>query len=237
MNYHVPKHVAIIMDGNGRWGQARGLSRSEGHYAGVQAIEKVIDAGIVVGIEALTLYAFSTENWARSKDEVNYLMYLPIKFFNQKLPEFMRRNIKINVSGNLEHVPRMTQRAIVKAVEKTKRNTGLIVNFAFNYGGRDDMIQAIRKIAQEVKQGDCQLQQVDERKIDHALYTNGLPELDLLIRTGGEKRISNFLLWQAAYAELYFSDLYFPDFDEGAFREAVLEWQRRTEIMDIVESI
>lgn len=234
MNYHVPKHVAIIMDGNGRWGQARGLSRSEGHYAGVQTMEKVIDAGINVGIEALTLYAFSTENWARSKDEVNYLMFLPIKFFNQKLPEFMRRNIKINVSGNLADVPRMTKRAIEKAVDRTKGNTGLIVNFAFNYGGRDEMIQAVQKIAKQVQRGECVLNQIDEHHVQSALYTHGLPELDLLIRTGGEKRISNFLLWQAAEAELYFSNLYFPDFDAAAFDMAIIEWQKRTRIIDVV---
>src|SRR5690625_3970068 len=152
MNLSTLKHVAIIMDGNGRWGRARGLTRSEGHYAGVQAMEEVIDASIDLNIQILTLYAFSSENWSRPKDEVNYLMYLPIKFFNQKLPEFMKKNIKIKVSGNLNTIPKRTKNAVLKAIEKTKFNDGLIVNFAFNYGGRDDILQAIRKVINEVEE-------------------------------------------------------------------------------------
>src|SRR5690625_3564238 len=142
MNLSTLKHVAIIMDGNGRWGRARGLTRSEGHYAGVQAMEDIIDASICLNIEILTLYAFSSENWSRPKDEVNYLMYLPIKFFDQKLPEFMKRNIKIMISGDLSTVPKGTRNAVMRAVETTKDNSGIIVNFAFNYGGRDDILQA-----------------------------------------------------------------------------------------------
>src|SRR5690625_4175969 len=134
------------MDGNGRWGKERGLTRSEGHYAGVQAMEKVIDTSIHLQIKILTLYAFSSENWSRPTDEVNYLMYLPIKFFHQKLPEFMKRNIKIMISRNLNTIPKRTKNAVTKAIEETKYNTGMIVNFAFNYGGRDDILQAIRKV-------------------------------------------------------------------------------------------
>lgn len=232
MNNIVPEHVAIMMDGNGRWGKNRGLSRSEGHYAGVKAMENVIDACIDYRIKVLTLYAFSTENWSRPKDEVAYLMYLPIKFFHQKLPEFMKRNIKITVSGNLDKVPGPTKYAITKAIKTTQNNRGLIVNFAFNYGGRDDIIQAIREIAMEAQEKKIDIHQLDENIIRQYLYTKGLPDPELLIRTGGEKRISNFLLWQASSAELYFTDVYFPDFNKECFEDAILEWQRRTFVVE-----
>lgn len=228
MNTLVPKHVAIMMDGNGRWGKARDLSRSDGHFAGTKAMEKVIDACIELKISALTLYAFSSENWARPKDEVNYLMYLPIKFFNQKLPEFMKRNIKIMISGNLNKVPQATRKAVTRAVDKTKNNEGLIVNFAFNYGGRDDILQAIHKVIGEVQDHKLDLDQMDEKAFQSFLYTKELPDPELLIRTGGEKRMSNFLLWQCSAAELYFTDVYFPDFDKGQLEIALIEYYRRT---------
>ena len=220
----VPRHVAVIMDGNGRWGKAHGLSRSEGHYAGVEAMENVIDASIQVGVEALTLYAFSTENWSRAKDEVKYLMYLPVKFFEAKVPEFMRRNIKIIVSGDLADVPKMTRNAIERAIEKTSLNTGLVVNFAFNYGGRLELVHAVRAMARDGVLTDS----VTEADVYRYLYTRDLPALDLMIRTGGEQRLSNFLLWQVADAELYFSKDLFPDFGMKAFKEAVHEWRVRT---------
>jgi len=232
MNLVVPEHVAIMMDGNGRWGKNRGLTRSEGHYAGVKAMEKVIDACIDYQIKALTLYAFSTENWSRPKDEVSYLMFLPIKFFHQKLPEFMKRNIKIVVSGNLNKVPKSTRNAITKAINLTKNNSGLVVNFAFNYGGRDDIVQAIRQVALEAKEKKIDIDQLDEQLFRQFLYTKDLPDPDLLIRTGGEKRISNFLLWQLSAAELYFTDVFFPDFNKQNFEEAIVEWQRRTMVVE-----
>lgn len=221
----MPRHVAVIMDGNGRWGKAHGMTRSQGHYAGVEAMEDVIDAAIEHGVEALTLYAFSTENWSRAKEEVRYLMYLPIKFFDSKVPEFMRRNIKIIVSGDLDAVPDLTRHAIERAMEKTRHNTGLICNFAFNYGGRFEIAEAVKKMARD----GVLHENVTEKELAQYLYTAGLPELDLMIRTGGEMRISNFLLWQAADAELYFSSLLFPDFGKDAFREAVCDWRVRTE--------
>lgn len=227
MESSIPKHVAIIMDGNGRWGKARGLTRSEGHYAGVQAMEKIIDASIDLNIEILTLYAFSSENWSRPKEEVNYLMYLPVKFFHQKLPEFMKRNIKIMVSGNLNTVPKRTKDAVTKAIDETKFNDGMIVNFAFNYGGRDDILQAIRKVFHEVETNKIEIELIDEELFQHYLYTKELPDPDLIIRTGGEKRISNFLLWQSSASELYFSDVYFPDFDKELLEEAIQELKRR----------
>lgn len=226
MVHYIPRHVAVIMDGNGRWGKAQGLSRSQGHYAGVQSMEVVIDKCMDLGVEALTLYAFSTENWSRSADEVNYLMFLPIKFFQSKLPEFMRRNIRIAVSGNMERVPERTRVAIERAVDRTSRNSGMVVNFAFNYGGRDEIVSATKRLAQLVAAGQMDVDDISEDVVPGHLYTANLPELDLVIRTGGEKRISNFLLWQMADAELYFSNLLFPDFDGAAMEEAVLAWQR-----------
>src|SRR5690625_4894366 len=223
----MPKHVAIIMDGNGRWGKERGLTRSEGHYAGVQAMEKVIDSCLNLSIEILTLYAFSSENWSRPFDEVNYLMHLPIKFFHQKLPEFMKRNIKIMVSGDLNSVPKRTKNAVTKAIEETKFNDGMIVNFAFNYGGRDDILQAIRKVIQEVEAKKIEIDHINEELFQHYLYTQELPDPDLIIRTGGEKRISNFLLWQSSSSELYFSDVYFPDFNEELLKKAIEDVKRR----------
>jgi len=223
----MPKHVAIMMDGNGRWGKEKGLTRSEGHYAGTKAMEKVIDACIDFGIQILTLYAFSSENWKRPKDEVNYLMYLPVKFFNKKLPEFMRRNIRIKISGNLSTVPKATREVMIRAIEETKYNDGLIVNFAFNYGGRDDILQAIRHVVSEIQHNRVNIEHVDEDLFRSYLYTKELPDPELLIRTGGEKRMSNFLLWQSSVSELYFTDVYFPDFNKEYLEEALQEyWQR-----------
>ncbi|RKQ28791.1 isoprenyl transferase [Oceanobacillus halophilus] len=219
----IPNHVAIIMDGNGRWGKARGLTRSEGHYAGTQAMEKIIDAAIELDISILTLYAFSSENWSRPLDEVNYLMYLPVKFFNQKLPEFMERNIRIQISGDIAKLPTPTRKAVVKAVEKTRGNTGLIANFAFNYSGRNDILQAAQQLLLEVKENKLDISDLDEDLFQQFLYTKRLPDPELIIRTGGEKRISNFLLWQSAQSELYFSDVYFPDFNKNLFKEVIHE--------------
>lgn len=230
MNTLMPKHVAVMMDGNGRWGKAHGMTRSEGHFAGTKAMEKVIDGCIDLGINVLTLYAFSSENWSRPKAEVNYLMYLPIKFFNQKLPEFMRRNIKILISGDLNAVPKATRNAVTKAVDKTKNNSGLIVNFAFNYGGRDDILQAIHKVIGEVQNNALDLEHMDEESFQSFLYTKELPDPELLIRTGGEKRMSNFLLWQCSASELYFTDTYFPDFNKEHLELALQEYWQRTAV-------
>ncbi|MFD2630566.1 polyprenyl diphosphate synthase [Oceanobacillus kapialis] len=227
----VPKHVAIMMDGNGRWGKQRGLTRSEGHYAGAKAMEKVIDASIEMGIGALTLYAFSSENWSRPLEEVNYLMHLPVKFFKQKLPEFQRRNIVVRISGNLDALPKRTKTALMEAVYETENNTGLIVNFAFNYGGRGDILQAVRQILQKLQDEELNFTQVNEQVIQQCLYTKGLPDPELVIRTGGEKRMSNFLLWQSSNAQLYFTDTYFPDFNGALLEKAVRFYQgKQTEV-------
>lgn len=212
------------MDGNGRWGKQRGLSRSEGHFAGTEAMERVIDGCIELGVEILTLYAFSSENWARPKKEVGYLMYLPIKFFNQKLPEFMRRNIKIMISGDINEIPLLTRRAVTKAVKETENNDGMVVNFAFNYGGRGEILQATRQIIEEIQSKRVGFDEVDEALIQQFLYTKELSDPELFIRTGGEQRLSNFLLWQSSHSELYFTDVYFPDFSKEMLEEAILSW-------------
>lgn len=217
----IPTHVALIMDGNGRWGKRNGLSRSEGHYAGTKAMEEIIDESARLGVKILTLYAFSTENWKRPKDEVNYLMSLPIKFFNKKLPEFMKRNIKILISGNIKGLPRQTRNAVEKAMEKTKNNTGLIVNFALNYSSRSEIIQAIYHVIKDAKENGLSIETLDESTFEKYLYTRGLPDPDIVIRTGGEKRISNFLMWQSSEAELCFVNELFPDFTKELFAKAI----------------
>ncbi len=227
MDYYTPKHVAIMMDGNGRWGKQRGLTRSEGHYAGAQAMEHIIDASIELNIQVLTLYAFSSENWSRPKDEVNYLMQLPVKFFKQKLPEFQKRNVIIRLSGHIENLPKKTKKSLLQAVEQTKHNTGIIVNFAFNYGGRADILQATRQIICEAANKQIDINQVNEELFQRYLYTSELPDPELVIRTGGEKRVSNFLLWQSSMAELYFSDKYFPDFGKLELEAAINEFRRK----------
>lgn len=227
MNAYTPKHIGITMDGNGRWGKARGLTRSEGHYAGAQTMEKIIDASIMLQVEILTLYAFSSENWSRPTEEVSYLMYLPIQFFKQKLPGFMKRNIKIMFSGDMDKIPAATLKAIKKAVKKTANNRGLIVNFAFNYSGREEILNVIKQLAIEVENNRLKPEQLTEDTIQRCLYTSKLPDPELLIRTGGEKRLSNFLLWQASEAELYFTDVYFPDFNKELLEEAIVQWQMK----------
>ncbi|WP_249871471.1 polyprenyl diphosphate synthase [Oceanobacillus saliphilus] len=216
-----PTHVAIIMDGNGRWGKERGFTRSKGHYAGAQAMEKIIDASIELDIKIVTLFAFSSENWSRPQDEVNYLMQLPVRFFKKKLPEFMKRNIRVLISGNQEALPEPTKKVFRKTVEATKNNNGIIVNFAFNYGGRDDILQAVHQVIEGVRNKKIALDNVNEQMIQQFLYTKELPDPDIVIRTGGEKRVSNFLLWQCSKSQFYFSDVYFPDFTKELLQQAI----------------
>jgi undecaprenyl diphosphate synthase len=217
----IPTHVALIMDGNGRWGKKNGLTRSEGHYAGTQAMENLIDVSAEIGIKVLTLYAFSTENWKRPEDEVNYLMSLPVKFFNKKLPGFIERNIKIQISGDIGGLPKQTRKAVEKAMEKTKNNTGLIVNFALNYSSRSEILQAICRVIMDAKENGLSIDELDEETFEKYLYTRGLPDPDIVIRTGGEKRVSNFLMWQSSEAKLCFVDELFPDFTKELFVKAI----------------
>lgn len=229
-NGPIPNHVAVIMDGNGRWAQEQGLERSEGHAEGVEAIRRITRIANSMGVKVLTLYAFSTENWKRPIKEVQYLMGLPSKFFERFIPELMEENVKVMVTGFEQKVPDFTKRSIIKAIEKTKDNTGMILNFAFNYGGRAEIVEATKKISQDILNGQLKVNQINEELISSYLLTaqlNEYQDVDFLIRSSGEERISNFLLWQNAYSEFYFTDVLWPDFDEEVFKNAIIEYQAR----------
>lgn len=227
MEFNSPKHVAIMMDGNGRWGKQRGLTRSQGHYAGSKAMEKIIFAAIDVGINFLTLYAFSTENWTRPKDEVNYLMDLPAQYLRNKLPIFMEKNIKVCVSGDIEALPEHTKEAVQMAVRETRNNNQLVVNFALNYGGRNEILSAVKSLIKEVTDSKITPAEISEEFFEKYLYTSELPDPDIIIRTGGEERLSNFLLWQSSKSEIWFTKTYFPDFTKQMLIQAINDVERR----------
>lgn len=223
-------HLAIIMDGNGRWARKRHKPRVFGHKEGMNNVERITLAADKLGIKVLTLYAFSTENWARPKEEVAYLMNLPVKFFDKFMPTLMENNVKVNIMGYLDHLPKATYDVVQRAMEETANNTGLILNFAFNYGSRKEITSAVQEIAELVKTGDLSSDEITEDMISDHLMTADFGEYrdpDLLIRTSGEQRISNFLLWQIAYSELAFSDKAWPDFNEDDLREFVENYQNR----------
>ncbi|WP_430787358.1 isoprenyl transferase [Virgibacillus flavescens] len=219
----VPEHIAIMMDGNGRWGKQRGMTRSQGHYAGSKAMENIINVALELGIRVLTLYAFSTENWTRPKKEVKYLMDLPAKYLKEKLPEYKAKNISIRISGDIDGLPKHTAKAVNAAVSETRGNDKLIVNFALNYGGKNEVITAVKSILRDIQDERVTLEEVDPKLMDNYLYTSGLPDPDIIIRTGGEQRISNFLLWQSANSRLWYTDTYFPDFTKELLIQAIEE--------------
>lgn len=223
----IPEHIAVIMDGNGRWAKKRGLPRIAGHRAGMKTVKEITRAADEIGIKVLTLYAFSTENWKRPKDEVEYLMRLPQEYILTELEELIEQNVQVRTLGNQDQLPHYTLEAVMEARDKTKNNTGLILNFALNYGSRGEMIQAIQGIAKDIQSGDMSVDEITEDSFQRHLYTAGLPDPDLLIRTSGEIRLSNFMLWQLAYAELYFSEVYWPDFSRDEFYKAIAEYQGR----------
>lgn len=224
---NVPKHIAIIMDGNGRWAKQRGLPRIAGHHAGMKTVKKITIAADRIGVDVLTMYAFSTENWKRPREEVDFLMKLPQEFLSIELDELIEKNVQVRMTGWREELPEHTLRAVEQAVEKTKHNTGLILNFALNYGSRKEMIDGIKTMVADVQRGSLDPDAIDERLFDSYLQTAGLPDPDLLIRTSGELRLSNFMLWQLAYSEFWFTEKYWPEFNESLFYEAVREYQRR----------
>lgn len=224
---NIPEHIAVIMDGNGRWARKRGLPRIAGHHAGMKTVKEITRAADEIGVKVLTLYAFSTENWKRPKDEVEYLMRLPQEYILTELEELIEQNVQVRMLGNQEQLPHYTVEAVMEAWDKTKSNTGLILNFALNYGSRDEMIQAIQGVARDVESGKMSIEEIKEDTFQRHLFTTGLPDPDLLIRTSGEIRLSNFMLWQLAYAELYFSEVYWPDFTRDEFYKAIVEYQRR----------
>ena len=217
----LPRHVAIIMDGNGRWATSRGLPRSAGHAAGTEALRDIIRASDDWGIEALSLYAFSTENWSRSKEEVAALMGLLLKYFSSEIDELDEKHVKITILGDVDGMPEPQRTALIKAMERTGGNTGLKLNIALNYGGRAELTRAARLLAEAVKAGTIEPEDIDEDEFAAKLYTAGLPDVDLLIRTSGEMRTSNFLPWQLAYAEMVFDDCYWPDFDRAHYMKCL----------------
>ena len=223
----IPTHVAIIMDGNGRWAKKRNMPRVKGHYEGMQTVKKITKYASKLGIKYLTLYAFSTENWARPKEEVSYLMDLPEKMFTSFMPELMENNVKVEVIGVVEKLPENTRKAVEDAIEQTKNNTGLKLIFALNYGSKDEIVIAVKRIAQGAANNEYKVEEIDEQLISDNLFTKSTPDPDLLIRTSGEQRISNFLLWQIAYSEFIFTKVAWPDFVEEEFYKALLEYQSR----------
>ncbi len=224
----VPRHVAIIMDGNGRWAQLRGLSRLEGHRAGREALRRTLQAARECGVEVLTLYAFSTENWRRPPYEVQGLMDLLLETLEVEAPELERNGVRLRVSGFLEEMPGSVRAALDRVIDQTRGNTAITLNLALNYGGRRELVEAARRLARRVAAGALHPDAIDEALLAQHLLAPDLPDPDLLIRTGGEQRLSNFLLWQAAYAELYFTAVHWPDFQKADFFEAVKAYQGRT---------
>jgi undecaprenyl diphosphate synthase len=224
---NIPQHVAIIMDGNGRWAKKRNLPRTMGHRAGVEAIRRVLKDAKEIGIKYLTLYAFSTENWKRPYEEVSALMKLLIEYLKKELDELNKNDVVIRISGDINNVPKNVQEEIIKAVKLTKDNKGVVLNLAFNYGGRDEILRAVKNITEDFKNGEIGVDEITEEAFSNYLYTNNMPDPDLIIRPSGEQRISNFLLWQCAYSEFWYSDIYWPDFNEEHLHKAIYDFQHR----------
>ncbi|KGO88844.1 isoprenyl transferase [Flavobacterium suncheonense] len=224
---NLPKHLAIIMDGNGRWAKQKGMLRAFGHENGTKAVRETVETCAKLGIENLTLYAFSTENWNRPKLEVDTLMKLLITSLKGELKTLQNNNIRLNAIGNLDNLPSSVKKELLEVIEKTKDNTRMTLTLALSYGSRDEIVNAVRKISDKVKNNIISVTDIDESIINQHLYTQNLPDVDLVIRTSGEHRISNFLLWQIAYAEFYFTEVLWPDFREKDLYEAIISYQKR----------
>lgn len=222
-----PNHIAIIMDGNGRWARKRGLPRTAGHKKGVEAVKKIVRAAGEINISYLTLYTFSTENWKRPKKEVSAIMNLLYETTRRELNELLENNVRLITTGDIEALSSRRREMLKEAIARTSQNTGLTLNLALNYSGRLEILQAVKKIAQDYSAGEFNVDDIDEKFFSTYLQTNGLPDPDLLIRTSGEMRISNFLLWQMSYTELYVTDVLWPDFDEKDFYKAIIDFQSR----------
>ncbi|MEW6008572.1 MAG: isoprenyl transferase [Candidatus Omnitrophota bacterium] len=223
----IPQHVAIIMDGNGRWAKKQGLPRSEGHKKGVERVREIVEEAARLKIKVLTLYAFSTENWKRPKKEINLLMRLLKVFLNKEIKNFNKNNIRFECIGRISQLPASVIESLERVRHITKNNNGLILNLALNYGSRPEIIDALNNIIKDYSSGRLNEKNIDENIFSQYLYTKNLPDPDLLIRTSGEQRVSNFLLWQISYAELFFSKKLWPDFSADDFFEAILEYQNR----------
>ncbi len=227
LNTNIPAHVAIIMDGNGRWAKQKGFFRAVGHENGTKAVKEAVEGAAEIGVKFLTLYAFSTENWNRPKLEVDTLMKLLVNSLRKEIDTLQKNNIKLNAIGNLDALPNKARKELLEVIEKTKDNTHMTLSLALSYGSREELIKTIQEISNKVKNNVLSPHLINEAVINKHLYTKNLPDVDLLIRTSGEQRISNFLLWQIAYAELYFTEILWPDFKRTNLFEAILDYQKR----------
>lgn len=223
----LPQHVGVIMDGNGRWAKKRGLPRSAGHKAGADALKKIITEANNLGVKYITVYAFSTENWKRPKEEVDYLMSLLLDYLRNAEKTLAGENVVIRAIGSRKELSQEIREQIVKTEEFTKNNTGIVMNIALNYGAREEITNAVKEICTEVKNGTTDISKITDKVVDNHLYTKGQPEVDLLIRTSGEQRLSNFMLWQVSYAEMWFTDKLWPDFKPSDLRQAIIDFQNR----------
>ena len=225
---NMPKHIAIIMDGNRRWAKAQGKPANFGHKAGAKTLEKIVRYANKIGLEYITVYAFSTENWKRAEDEVNALMMLLQNYLDDYSKRADSENIKVKVLGDITALSQGMQKSIIKCMERTKNNTGVTFNIALNYGGRDEIVKAVQNIAKQIKDNQLKIDDINESTISDNLYTSGQPDPDLVIRTSGEQRLSNFLPWQVVYSEFLFIEKNWPDFTEQDLDNAIIEYQKRT---------
>ena len=223
----IPKHIAIIMDGNGRWAKKQGMARIFGHRNALTSVRESVEAAAEIGTEAITLYAFSSENWNRPKTEVDALMNLLISSLKKELPNFQKNSIQVSAIGRLKNLPAKAQKTLQEVIEATKKNSRVVLTLALSYGSREEIVNAVKNISKKVVNNELSIEEIDENIINNHLYTVSLPEVDLVIRTSGEQRISNFLLWQIAYAEFHFTEVLWPDFRKVDFYKAVLEYQNR----------
>ncbi|MBS7374445.1 MAG: isoprenyl transferase [Muribaculaceae bacterium] len=223
----LPRHVAVIMDGNGRWAKQRGLQRTEGHVKGVETVRKITEIASQIGIGYLTLYTFSTENWNRPKEEVDALMNLVVVAIERETPDLIKNNVRLDMIGDIERMPEFARERLTRCINDTAHCTGLTLVLALSYSSKWEILEAVKSISARVKAGELDIDDIDDACFSNSLTTRGMPDPDLLIRTGGDLRISNYLLWQIAYSELYFTPKYWPDFDKDDFCEAILEYQRR----------
>lgn len=224
---NIPKHIGIIMDGNGRWAKKRNLPRTLGHKAGVEAIREIVKECSRIGVKYLTLYAFSTENWCRPRDEVSALMRLLVQYLRREFNELDKNNVIINHIGDISQLPDLCQKELESAYENTRKNTGLILNLALNYGGRAEIVRAFKLMASDIKNSLLEAEDIDESMVSNYLYTKNMPDPDIIIRPSGEKRLSNFMLWQCAYSEFWYSDIYWPDFKKEDLLKAIYDYQNR----------
>jgi len=223
----LPNHIAIIMDGNGRWAQKRFLPRNFGHQEGMERVIEIVAAASNLGIKHLSLYAFSTENWKRPMDEIQGLMKILVQYIRSELEKLNKNNVKLNIMGDIEKLPELAKIEVIRAIETTSKNTGMVLNIGLNYGGRDEIIKGVKKILKEAELGKISIDDIDEENFKNYLYTSGQPDPDLLIRPSGELRLSNVMLYQVAYTEFWFSNILWPDFKEEHLLLSILDYQNR----------